>query len=231
MSCPPDKIIYDHEYSAYICAETGEVLDDRPIVQLYQPSGGEGEGELPILVNSAVHDYGVGGEVSRLDYGEARAVTLHHILGEMVKQLGLPRYVQEDAAGLIKELLKRRLTQGRRTRELVAATIYASVRRYGLPVELGELCGKLGVDKGRVWNYYKVIHGELGLRQEPVPIRVYVVRVASEFGLDPLEYQIADSILSRLPPDLKYSRRPLAVAQAVVLIARLIRMGLRGGEE
>jgi transcription initiation factor TFIIB len=230
MSCPPDKIVYDHEYSAYICAETGEVLDDRPIVQFYQPSGEEGEGELPILVNSATHDYGVGGEVSRLDYREARAVTLHHILGEMVKQLGLPRYVQEDAAGMIKELLKRRLTQGRRTRELVAATIYASVRRYGLPIGLDELCRELGADKRRVWSYYKSIYGELGLKQEFIPLQVYIMQVTSRLGVDYQKHQqIIESILNRLPADLRY-RKPLVVAQAVVLIALLIKRGQRGVE-
>jgi transcription initiation factor TFIIB len=223
MSCPPDKIVYDNYFSAYICVETGEVLDDRPIVQL--PNGEGEESEQPILVNSAIHDYGVGGEVSRLNYREARAVTLHHILGEMVKQIGLPRYIHEDAAGIIRELLKRRLTQGRRTKELITAVIYASIRRYGLPIELGRLCNELNADKRRVWNYYKSIYEELGLKQRLIPLQVYIMQVASRLGVDYQEHQqIIESILNRLPADLRY-RKPMVVAQAVVLIALLIKRG------
>jgi transcription initiation factor TFIIB len=229
MSCPPDKIVYDSEFSAYICTETGEVLDDRPIVS-EQYRGEDEVDDSPIPFDVSIHDYGVGTDISRLDYGEARAVTLHHILREMTRQLGLPRYIQEDAAELIRALLRKRLTQGRRTRELITAILYASIRRYGLPIGLDELCRKLGADKRRVWSYYKSIYGELGLKQKFIPLQVYIVQVTSRLGVDYQEYQqIIDSILSRLPADLRY-RKPLVVAQAVVLIALLIKRGKRGVE-
>lgn len=228
MPCPRDKIVYDAELNAYICVETGEVLDERPIVSV---NAGEEENEgNGLLVDNTIHDYGIGTDISYLSYGESRAVTMHHVLREMAKRLGLPKYVQEDSAKLIRVFLKKKFTAGRRMEELVAAVIYASIRRYGLPIGLEAFCRELNVDKRRVWNFYKAMVKEFGLKQEFIPLHIYVVQVVSRMGIEYRDYQpIIDSILSRLPTDLKY-KKPDVVAQSVVLIAYLIKKGSEARE-
>jgi len=230
MSCPRDKVVYDPELHAYICIETGEVLEEKPIVSVEPKRNKEEDNNLLVLTNSAIHDYGIGTEVSRLNYGEARAVTMHHILWDMVRRLGLPKYVHEDSAKILKTLIKKRFTGGRRTEDLIVAVIYASIKRHGIPIGLDELCRELGVDKRRVWGFYKSMAEELGLKQSFIPLHIYIMQVVSRMGIEYREYQpIIDSILSRLPADLKY-KKPIVVAQSVVLLALLIKKGWEVGE-
>jgi len=223
MSCPEDKIVYDSELNAYVCIETGEVLEDRPIVSA--PQGRREEESPMVLASPVIHNYGIGTELSRIDQREAKSVTLHSILWRMVRRLGLPRYIHEDSARMLRELVRRGLIIGRKREEVIVATIYSSIRKHGLPIGLGELCKEMGVDKRRVWSMYKTIVEEFKLKQKQIPIHVYISQVVSRMGLEYRDYQeIIDSLLSRLPADLRY-RKPQVVAQSLVLLALLIKRG------
>jgi len=230
MSCPGNKIVYDSELNAYICEETGEVIDEKPIVMEHFGRGDfEDAQNLPIISDGIMHNYGIGTSVSRINYGEAMAITLHHILWDMVKRLGLPKYVHEDSAKTIKKLIRDRFTVGRKREDLVAAVLYASIRRYGLPITFEELCKELGVNKKRTWRFYMSLAKELGLRQRFVPLQDYIVQAVSKMGIDYKEIQpIVESIVARIPLDMRY-RKPNVLSQAVVLLALLIKRGMEGG--
>lgn len=224
--CPSDKVVFDAEANNYVCAETGEVLDERPIVE--DAGKLKEDAESPIPVNIAVHDYGIGGEVSHLKYSEARVVTLHHVLGDMVRVLGLPEYVHEEASRILRLVGKKGLSYGRKKEELVASIIYASARSYGLLVSFNEMCRKLRVDKKMTWQFYKSIVSELGLKQPSPPIQEYVRLYATRAGIKVEEvWSITVSLIQRLPPDIK-ANSPSIVAQAVLLIASLIKKGMDG---
>lgn len=224
--CPSDKIVFDTEAGIYVCAETGEVLDERPIVE---DAGKQKEDEEPpIPMNIVVHDYGIGGDVSRLKYSEARMVTLYHVLNDMVKILGLPRHVHEEASRILRLVGEKGLAYGRKKEELVASIIYASARGYGFLISFNEMCRRLGVDKKMTWQFYKSIVRGIGLRQSSPPIREYVKLYAMRAGIKVEEvWPIAESLIQRLPPDAR-ANNPSIVAQAVLLIASLIRKGRDG---
>jgi transcription initiation factor TFIIB len=224
--CPSDKIVFDAEANIYVCTDTGEVLDERPIVE---DAGKQKEDAgSPIPVNIAVHDYGIGGDVSRLKYDEARVVTLHHVLGGMVKTLGLPRHVHEEASRILRLASEKGLAYGRKKEEFVASVIYASARSYGLLVSFNEMCRRLGVDKKMTWHFYKSVVRGLGLKQPSPPIQEYVKLYAVRAGIRVEEvWSIADSLVQRLPPDIR-ANNPGIVAQAVLLIASLIKKGRDG---
>ena len=225
MECPSGRVVYDAELYAYICLDNGIVVEDRPITSDHPPKDDGKDGELLALVNTAVHDYGIGTDVSHLDYSEARSVTMHHILGIMVKKLGMPKYVQAESARIIRELMRKGITAGRRTEELIASVIYASAKSYGTPITIEQICKELGVDRRKVRRNYKTIIGTFRLKQERIPIHIYLVQAVSKANLEYSDYQgIIESILSRLPPDLK-SRKPHVLAEAVILLAYLIRKG------
>lgn len=221
--CPPDRVVYDLSANAYICSETGEVIDDHPITQ---DAGMFNEGEEPpVPVNIAIHDYGIGGEVSYLKYSEARMVTIYHVLGEMSKKLGFPRYVVEEASMIIRMLDKKGSTVGRRRNEMIAAVLYASARRHGLVVSFKELCKTLGVSKSLAWKFYKSIVSELGLKQAVPPLQEYVKQKAMRARVRVEEiWGIVGSLIPRIPDDLRF-KNPDTVAQAVLLLAVLIKKG------
>jgi transcription initiation factor TFIIIB Brf1 subunit/transcription initiation factor TFIIB len=225
MECPGGRAVFDAELYAYVCLDNGMVVEDKPIVD--EPVQEDEKGELPALVNTAVHDYGIGTDVSRLDYSEARSVTMHHILGVMVKKLGLPRYVQADSARIIRELIRRKLTAGRRTEELIASVVYASARHHGIPLSIEQVAGELGVDRRKVWKMYKMVAGEFGLRHDQIPLHIYIVRAVSEAGVEYKDYRdIVDDLLSRLPLGMRH-RKQSTLAEAILLLAVLIEAGRR----
>lgn len=144
-------------------------------------------------------------------------------LSELVRissYLGLSENVRESAALLYRRAVKKGLIRGRLIEAVVAATIYAICRNYGIPRTLEEIAEIAGVEKKEVGRTYRFIMHELGMKCPLTDPRSYITRFVAALKLTGKTQEIAQKLLNKaISRGLVSGRGPTGVAAAAVYIA------------
>jgi len=161
-------IIYDPQRGEYIDDETGEVIEDRVVNNVYNPLVFEDEHEFNEFFMSALepdlHDFGVGTRIDDpyLDklnrYSQLTAHNKYNILYRRLSALWkikhclrsiiyVPGYVFDNAA-----IILRKFNGSVNSMLLAASALYSSMRLYGLPANINIISQCSDKDPGRIMH-------------------------------------------------------------------------------
>jgi transcription initiation factor TFIIB len=142
----------------------------------------------------------------------------------MAGLLGLPKGFREEAALLYRRGAARGLVRGRTIPGMVAASIYVTCRRMGVPRTLEEVVEATDVDRRDLVLSYRALLRGLRLALPPPRAADYIVRFASRLAL-PWEVEaLALQLVRRVEEEEKYSSRaPAGTAAAAIYLAALLR--------
>jgi len=153
---------------------------------------------------------------------------LNHMLGfisAITSRLEITRPAKEFSLHLYADLVHRRITVGRDSRALAAASIYAGCRYHSLPYSLEDIA-KIVLDhvnpiaaKKRVGKAYRIIIKEMGYRISPPTPSDYLARYASELDLSPKTERKARELLNRVLKSGIPGGEPSSVAAALIYLA------------
>ncbi|ABP95888.1 MULTISPECIES: transcription initiation factor IIB [Metallosphaera] len=180
MKCPiceGTEIIYDAEHGNYVCARDGTVIEENvpdpgPEWREFDAGDRNKKRRVGAGITDRVHDKGFstiigGGRVkdkmkairlqrlqnkSRVTSKDKKLVTYLSILNSEASKLGLPGYVKETAAGVIKKLIESGLARRIDTYALIAATLFYVSRLYKIPLQLNEIKKLFNIDSSAFWK-------------------------------------------------------------------------------
>ncbi|BCS94253.1 Transcription initiation factor IIB [Metallosphaera sp. J1] len=175
--CQGNEIIFDAERGNYVCARDGTVIEENVIDQgpewrEFDAGDRNKKRRVGAGVTDRVHDQGFstligGGRVkdrmkairlqrlqnkSRVTSKDKKLVTYLSQLNSEAAKLGLPGYVKETAAGVIKRLIDSGLARRIDMYALIAATIFYVSRLYKIPLQLNEVKKLFNVDSSSFWK-------------------------------------------------------------------------------
>ena len=138
-------------------------------------------------------------------------------------KLSLPKSVREDAAIIYRQAVKEKLIRGRSIEGVVAATLYASCRRCGIPRTLDEVAEVSRVTKKEVGRTYRFLSRKLDIKLQPTSPVDYVPRFASELKLSGVVESRAIEIINlAMSQGLTSGRSPTGVAAAALYMAAFL---------
>jgi hypothetical protein len=161
-------IIYDPQRGEYIDDETGEVIEDRVVNNVYDPIVHEDEHEFNEFFMSALepdlHDFGVGTHIDDpyLDklnrYSQLTAYSKYNILYRRLSALWkikhclrsviyVPEYVFDNAA-----IILRKFNGSVNSMLLAASALYSSMKLYNLPTNINMISQCSDKDPGRIMH-------------------------------------------------------------------------------
>ncbi len=141
-------------------------------------------------------------------------------LDRVGSSLGLPDNVKEAAAMMYRKAVKQELIRGRLIESVVAATIYAICRQYGIPRTLDEISRASGIEKKEIGRAYRFLKKEMSLNIPLTDPSTYVPKFAAALNLSPKVQEEAVNIIKKaLKKGLISGRGPTGVAAAAIYIA------------
>jgi len=144
-------------------------------------------------------------------------------LRRLASYLNLPSSIEEDAAKIYTEAVRRNLVRGRSIEAVVAGVVYAACRRHNIPRTLEEISEASGIDKKEIGRSYRYITRELKIKILPSSPIDYISRFASVLKYSPKTQSRGIEILSKaLNLDLTSGRGPIGIAAAALYIAGLL---------
>jgi len=144
-------------------------------------------------------------------------------LDRLSSQLTLPRTVKETASIIYRNALKANLIRGRSIEEMISAATYAAARQRHLPRTLDEIASNSRINKKELGRAYRLLVTELGLKIPLADPINYIVRFASELGLNGSVTKEAKEILIRAKSKkLSMGKDPVSLAAASIYIAGIL---------
>jgi transcription initiation factor TFIIB len=133
--------------------------------------------------------------------------------------LDLPRGIKEGAAFIFAEVVKKRLTKGRRIRYTVAACIYIASRLCGDVRGLREISKTLSIRRREVYRTYIKIRRQLKIKVGPVSPTQYVRGLCNAMGLGDGVRVAAVEILEEAGLNRTQGKNPTAISAAAIYLA------------
>nr|CAA50006.1 transcription factor IIB [Pyrococcus woesei] len=165
---------------------------------------------------------------SRLRVSDAAERNLAFALSELDRitaQLKLPRHVEEEAARLYREAVRKGLIRGRSIESVMAACVYAACRLLKVPRTLDEIADIARVDKKEIGRSYRFIARNLNLTPKKLFVKPtdYVNKFADELGLSEKVRRRAIEILDEAyKRGLTSGKSPAGLVAAALYIASLL---------
>lgn len=250
MGCRNDMVIYDEFRGEYICAETGEVIEERLV-----DTGREWRSfEIPSSRERAgtpntfkVHDMGLHTEIDGTTWIGRRLSELNNmsrivtsderklsralaLANEVVSRLQTPgaARLKEEVGLMLRKLVKSGVPGRRRLGAFVAACIICAAENLDMPVNAREIVNQCGTTFSDVWNALMRIRRDLGIaRSRSYNPKTLVLAYAQKAGLPSHVTTLAMKIIEagRASGTL-LSKGPQGVAVAALYVASLL-MDLR----
>ncbi len=224
VKCPKESIIYDPLRGEYICAETGEVIEEHvvdlgPEWRVFSPEDKYVRSRVGGPVTARVHDLGITtfidvrrGKLSLAQRRKARKLQLIQkrnrispsdkklveVLAEVnavAARLGLPDRVKETTAYIMRKLTEKISIRRPQLKNYLAAALYISCKICRIPKTPNEIMTALSVNRRELWYACRRIK-ELVLQQQVPLIKPIelVPKLASSLGL-PAEVQTQAAII------------------------------------
>jgi transcription initiation factor TFIIIB Brf1 subunit/transcription initiation factor TFIIB len=188
MKCPfcgGNPVVYDYQFSEYVCSHCGAVLEDRPLVDAVNEPRASDERKF------------IGSFIMNPNYRrlELRNISVVHASRQKVDRLalsylhdacsvlGVPRSVclgaEKRLLGAVDRLraeLVSRPKASRSLRLLAGLSLFATAKELGCTVSLGDVASAVGVSTGRLyaalWKYKDVLGYRHADATEPYLVRV-----------------------------------------------------------
>jgi len=262
-SCISSAVIYDQLRGEYICTRCGLIVVERmPILKPeWRSKPGEekiARAEMTSGLDIAQHDFGLG---SKFDvYGEfspkrrAELLRLRKVqqrsrarsyaerslrdglieIDKLCERLMLPKSIRMEASALYRKAKAEKLTAGRATWSVLAALIFITCRRAGLPrtereitkasKELSDLPESITLKQIR--KSQKFFSKKLKLETPRTSPQDYLNRFADGLKLPRSAIEKAHEICSTLPKGLRSKPSTLLAASALYISAEGINLGV-----
>jgi len=253
-TCGSSKLIYDHERGEAFCAVCGYIIT-QDIIDLGQEwrafdASQRGKRSRTGAPESILrHDKGLSTTIgshrdttgymrekmvrlkrwqNRLRISNATERNLAFAFSELNRigsQLRLPKYVEEEAAGLYRQAVRKGLIRGRSIESVIVACVYAACRLLKIPRTLDEFADIAKVDKKEIGKSFRFIARNLNLTPKKLFIKPadYVNKFADQLGLSGRVRKRAVDILEEAyNKGLTSGKSPAGLAAAALYIASLI---------
>ena len=143
------------------------------------------------------------------------------MLNQVAGKLELPDYVKEEAARVLRILLKRYYRVGPKSAErILAISIYAASRRYGLPLDYKFLMEKFNVDRKIRKLIFEI---QRFIKIKPVKPETFLQQIASKLNLSHEVFELACRILDSIrKANLTSGKSPRGLAATAAYIASIL---------
>jgi len=252
--CGSTDFIYDPGRGEIICAKCGfvieeNVIDTGPEWRAFDASQREKRSRTGAPESILLHDKGLSTDIgidrnltglmrekmyrlrkwqSRLRVSDAAERNLAFALSELdriASQLKLPKHVEEEAARLYREAVRRGLIRGRSIESVIAACVYAACRLLKIPRTLDEITEISRVDKKEIGRSFRFIARNLNLTPKKLFVKPtdYVNKFADELGLSEKVRRKAIELLDEAyDKGLTSGKSPAGLVGAALYIAGLL---------
>jgi len=180
IKCPKESIIYDPLRGEYICADTGEVLEEHvvdlgPEWRIFSPEDKYVKSRVGGPVTTRVHDWGITtfidvyrGRLSiaqrrkarklqliqrrnRIAPGDKKLVEILTEVNAVAARLGLPDRVKETTAHMMRKLVEKISIRRPQLKNYLAAALYIACKMCSIPKTPNEIMHVLGVNRRELW--------------------------------------------------------------------------------
>ncbi len=137
--------------------------------------------------------------------------------------LSVPKPVLEDAATYYRQAAQKNLIRGRSIDSVAAASLYAAMRKGGVPRSLEEIADVARVGKREIGRVYKVLASELRLSLSPVSPASFIPRFASRLELPSETESYANDLVAKaIQAEVTSGKDPKSVAAGAIYIASVL---------
>ncbi len=252
--CGSTELVYDPERGEIVCARCGYVVEENivdmgPEWRAFDAGQRERRARTGAPESILLHDKGLSTDIgmsknlsaltrekiyrlrkwqSRLRVSEAMERNLVFALSELdrlASNLHLPKYVEEEAARLYREAVRRDLIKGKPIESIIAACVYIACRLLKIPRTLDEVAAVSKVSKKDIGKGYRFIARKLNLTPKKLLIKPaeYVNRFADELGLSEKVRRRAVKLLEMAySVGLTSGKSPSGLVAAALYVASLI---------
>ncbi|GAB6101490.1 transcription initiation factor IIB [Thermococcus atlanticus] len=252
--CGSTEFIYDPGRGEIICTKCGfvieeNVIDTGPEWRAFDASQREKRSRTGAPESILLHDKGLSTDIgidrnltglmrekmyrlrkwqSRLRVSDAAERNLAFALSELdriASQLKLPKHVEEEAARLYREAVRKGLIRGRSIESVIAACVYAACRLLKIPRTLDEITEISRVDKKEIGRSFRFIARNLNLTPKKLFVKPtdYVNKFADELGLSEKVRRKAVELLDEAyNKGLTSGKSPAGLVAAALYIAGLL---------
>jgi len=252
--CGSTEFVYDPERGEVVCARCGYVVEENlidmgPEWRAFDASQRERRARTGAPESILLHDKGLSTDIgidrnltgltrekmyrlrkwqSRLRVSEAMERNLAFALSELdrlASHLRLPRYVEEEAARLYREAVRKDLVKGKPIESVIAACVYIACRLLKIPRTLDEVAAVSKVSKKDIGKGYRFIARKLNLTPKRLLVKPteYVDRFADELELSERVRRRAVELLERAYElGLTSGKSPSGLVAAALYVASLL---------
>ncbi|MDW8010988.1 MAG: transcription initiation factor IIB family protein [Sulfolobales archaeon] len=206
MNCRKDMVVFDEFRGEYICAETGEVIEERMVDvgkewRSFSALSNRERGEIPNTLK--VHDMGLHTEIdtstligrklselnsmSRVVSGRERKLSKAlKLSNEVINKLSAPgaSRLKEEVGLVLRRLVKNGALGRKRLGAFVAASIICAAENLNIPVDAKKVLNYCGTTMSDVWNALIKIKRDLGIaKSRCYDPRTLVLTYAQRAGL------------------------------------------------
>jgi len=245
--CRSNDVVFDAQFSVYVCASCGLVIDEHPFYDYEEVRGEDTIPRYSGAYTSRVHDRGVGStEISgslRRHIKEGRTWIVRNIdvriskeerklaralkeLSELVKTLNIPKVVAETAGEILHRVMKNSSFKEATIRRIVVASLYLAYKMCGYPKPVKVFVKELGIDERDLWEGLRKIR-DLGKSDrafsETSDPRYYVNYISTKLNLKSCSITLANEILVATKESFKVSgKSPASLAAASVYLSCIL---------
>jgi len=248
------RSLFNPRRGEIVCAKCGyvieeNVVDEGPEWRAFEPGQREKRARVGAPESILLHDKGLSTDIgidrsltglmrekmyrlrkwqSRLRVSDAAERNLAFALSELdriASHLKLPRHVEEEAARLYREAVRKGLIRGRSIEAVIAACVYAACRLLKVPRTLDEIAEVSRVDKKEIGRSFRFIARHLNLTPKKLFVKPtdYVHKFADELGLSEKVRRRAIQILEEAyEKGLTSGKSPAGLVAAALYIAGLL---------
>lgn len=143
-----------------------------------------------------------------------------NLMTKLIDTLHLPRSVAEDASYIYRKALDKRLIKGRTIVAMVAASLYAACRNFGVHRTLEDMATASGVGKERIARNYRLLVEELGLETALVDPAKALSSIAAKLSVsEQIMRKALEMVRKAQESSIAAGKNPIALAAAALYIA------------
>ena len=242
MECPEchsKNLVWDYKRGECYCENCGLVIEDaiidtRPEWRYFTQEERRERERCGAPETYRIHDKGLSTPPCMLKHRtiahltsseESRMIYALTELERISSALGVPTFLREEAAKMLREILSSKETEKKLTYigadSIVPSVIYIVCRRNGIPRSLNDIVKVSKVPKRRISHTYRSILRALNIQLRPPSPSDFIPVICSTLGLSGDVCAIAQHILSTAK-DVIGGKNPLGVAASAIYVAAFL---------
>ena len=142
------------------------------------------------------------------------------LLNGMKTKLAIPDNVVENAAYIYRKAVSAKITRGRTTSSLIAASLYAACRENNIPRTLDDVSKAGNIERRILSRDLRTLIKRLGLKLDQYDITSFIVKIANNLKLKEKTKRDAFNILKRAQAEeITSGKHPVALAAASLYLS------------